>query len=77
METFLVFSVLFLLAVVLVALLMSITHGSRLRALEKTLAKAHERLAALEVGKPVETVAKETPACRARARNTSNAAAAS
>ena len=60
MESFIVFSVLLLLVVVLVALVMSINHGTRLRLAEKALAKVNERLAALEVGKPIETAAKES-----------------
>src|SRR5439155_6744086 len=48
METVIGFFVLLFLAILLVPLILLITHGSRLRAIEATLKKLNERIAALE-----------------------------
>ena len=50
METVIGFFLFFALAVLIVPLVMSITHASRLRAIEATLKKLTERLKVLETG---------------------------
>ncbi len=60
MEMFIGLIVLLGLVALILPIVMSVTNSSRLRAVESEIKKLSERIGALEVGQPRETVAKES-----------------